>query len=144
MLQCNKIRIAWSLLAGIAAVGTALAVSAFGDHGWEYTGPPPGRETPHLIVHRPVDGGVVNVHTDSRFGLPPLPPNELERRKLDLARDAIAGADAAGTRWMVPADADPHVFDAGAEREKLERRWSMEPLPDVDTPGTPLESGGER
>jgi hypothetical protein len=99
-------------------------------------------------VRSPLAGpsqGVVDNHaTDAREGLPPLAPTAAELQKLAAAREACAAAEAAGTRWLEPAEHAVTTSEA-AERLKLQRLHELTPRPLTQRPGVPEgERGGAR
>ncbi len=103
------------------------------------TGPPPV-ETAHIASGpQPLlspEGLVVGSFTDGASGQPPQPLNRLEEAKLALARQAIAAAEAAGTRLVLLAEPPEAAASADdLERVKLERLAARTPPPMAQRPG---------
>jgi hypothetical protein len=84
------------------------------------------------------EGNIVGSFTDGALGLPAQPLNSVEEAKLALARQAIAAAEAAGTRMVTlaerPGPAIPSLEEL--ERIKLERLATQAPQPMAQRPGT--------
>jgi len=64
----------------------------------------------------PADKG--SEFTDAGFGLPEAGPNAIERAKLEVARQALEAARAAGTLFLLPRPTEP--LDLAADRERAE------------------------
>jgi hypothetical protein len=69
-----------------------------------------------LAPREPGDKG--SEFTDAGFGLPDAPPNAIERAKLEVARQALEAARAAGTLFLLPRRTER--FDLPADRERAE------------------------
>jgi nucleotide-binding universal stress UspA family protein len=80
----------------------------------DVTDAPRGARATGVLKSRPLtlapDGDRGSRMTDAGAGLAPLPLTNLESAKLDLARDAITAAEAAGTRAVSPTEVEDAVF----------------------------------
>lgn len=83
-------------------------------------------------------GAILGSFTDRGQGLPEQTLTEIEQTKIEMARQAIGAAEAAGTRMVMPREAAQKgvLSERELERIKFERLASRTPTPLSARPGT--------